>query len=949
MKKTLAFLLFPLIAVLMAAIGMWYHTLTLQYPSPTDRALSHEENGEMKQEREAFFEKMHRTAPGVDWRKIDQQVRKEKAESRFQKIRQRNLSKTSADFDKDTIANGNVTGHWREVGSINQAGRTTGAEYDAKSGTLYVTSAGGNIWKGNMQGSSWEVLNDLQTIPGLNTLSRITVQGSSRLLALSGDWGIDGLRYSDDGGLTWNISNGLGNILNWGFAARMAIIPDSIHTLYILAYEWDYSSANWGSVTTLYRSTDQGLNFSQIADFHSATFGDIARFDIWTDPYTPGALFLLENNHLFKIDGGGTTLVPAGTLPVIAAGGNAHLQGVETTAGTYLYALYENGDSSNVYQSVAGAPWTYQGSVDTRLFSRRSFTCSSINPQVLFAGGVNAYRSADGGVTWQLVNEWFEYYGNPVNKLHADIPAFQTFRDSVLGEFVIVSTDGGTYVSYNNLQTVQNISLSGLQVGQFYSTYTHRTNTGTVYGGTQDQGYQRATQDNGEVLYFSQLIGGDYGHIVSGDGGQSIWTNYPGFTMYYPNAATSTQQFSRDFDGSGHLWLPPLLADPNMANRVYLGGGSLDGVGANIIQQTAIGGTISVVEQPFDFSEGTNASISAMGISPQDPNYRYVLTDNEKFFFSFNGGQNWTKSSQGAIPGSHYFYGNVILPSPKQFGRLYIAGSGYSNSPVYISNNNGGSFVAANNGLPALLIYDMDMTPDESMVFAATSVGPYMYIPADDQWYPMDGLHAPDQTYWTVEYVPALHVARFGTYGRGIWDFTICDSLSPKPVAAFQQVLFGDGVSIQLIDKSAGGQFLQWEFGDGETSTQQNPLHHYAGSGVYELKQIISTHCQSDTISQTLYLMSTGVEDLLSPDQLTVFPNPSNGVFEVENKGESSESLHLEVMDAAGKVIWKQPSVRFGPQDRHSVRLGDTPSGIYFLRMTPASGGKPIVKKLIIR
>ncbi|MEZ4826591.1 MAG: T9SS type A sorting domain-containing protein [Bacteroidia bacterium] len=941
---------FPIILIAITlSVAVWLKNTTHPFfPRPTDRAESHEENEEMKKAREEFFEKMHKAAPGTDWRKLDYQVRKQKAEARYQKIRQKNLSKTSADFGKDTIANGAITGHWREVGSLNIAGRTTWAEYIPETDEVFVSSAGGNLWKGDLQGSQWEVLNDLQQVPGLTTLIHLPVQGNTRLLALSTDWGIDGVRYSDDGGLTWAISSGLGSILNWGHAARMVCLPDSLHTLYVLAYEWDFNSATWGAVTTLYRSVDQGVNFSEIARFHSGTYGDVSRFDIWADAYTASSLYLIENNHILRIDNGGTTLVPDGTVTGAPSGRNAHLRGKQTASGPYLYALYEMGDSSKVYQSITGGPWNYKGAAPTGLFSRGSFNASSVNPQVLYAGGVNAYRSLNGGVTWTLINEWYEYYGNPMNKLHADIPAINSFPDKLGGEMVIINTDGGSYISYNQLGSVQNISLYGLRNGQFYSTYTHRVNTKYVFGGTQDQGFQRATTDNGEVLSFSQLISGDYGHIVSGDSGQSVWTNYPGFTMYYPDATNSTQQFSRDFDGSGHLWLPPLLAHPTMANKAFLAGGSFDGNGANIIELTAIGNTLQAAEQPFDFSLGTNASISAMGISPGNPDYRYVLTDNSKLFFTFNGGQIWTQSNQGGIPGSHYFYGNVILPSPKQFGRVYIAGSGYSNSPAYVSNNHGGSFTAINNGLPPMLIFDMDMTPDESMVFAATSVGPYVYIPADDQWYPMEGLTAPDQTYWTVEYIPALHVARFGTYGRGVWDFTICDTLSPQPVAGFQHVLFGD-VSIQFIDKSTGGQFIQWEFGDGETSTLQNPLHHYAGSGAYEVKQIISTHCYSDTFSYTYYLATTGLENQLDESYLTVFPNPGNGQFEIEFTGQSPETGKLQISDISGKIIWQMENVRLNGQANIPVNLPKTPAGIYMLRFTTATEGKSVVKKLVIR
>ena len=36
----------------------------------------------------------------------------------------------------------------------------------------------------------------------------------------------------------------------------------------------------------------------------------------------------------------------------------------------------------------------------------------------------------------------------------------------------------------------------------------------------------------------------------------------------------------------------------------------------------------------------------------------------------------------------------------------------------------------------------------------------------------MSELAAPDQSYWTVEYIHGIYTARFGTYGRGIWDYT---------------------------------------------------------------------------------------------------------------------------------------------------------------------------------
>jgi len=63
------------------------------------------------------------------------------------------------------------------------------------------------------------------------------------------------------------------------------------------------------------------------------------------------------------------------------------------------------------------------------------------------------------------------------------------------------------------------------------------------------------------------------------------------------------------------------------------------------------------------------------------------------------------------------------------------------------------------------------------VLFAATELGPYAYVDGEDEWINIMGLTAPDQTYWSLEYVPEINTARFGTYGRGIWDFIIDENI----------------------------------------------------------------------------------------------------------------------------------------------------------------------------
>jgi hypothetical protein len=203
----------------------------------------------------------------------------------------------------------------------------------------------------------------------------------------------------------------------------------------------------------------------------------------------------------------------------------------------------------------------------------------------------------------------------------------------------------------------------------------------------------------------------------------------------------------------------------------YLGGGSVT-TGNHIIKLTA--GSWSINYEQLD--QSFSGTISAMAISPINYNYWYVLTESGKFYYSTNAGDIWQMTNNFTGPSPQYFYGSTIEPSPVELDVVYIGGSGYSNAPVYKSLNHGVSFQSMNVGLPNTLVYQLATSQGGELLFAATEVGPYVYDVYEEEWFELAGISAPDQTYWTVDYVPALQTARFGTYGRGIWDFVLDDN-----------------------------------------------------------------------------------------------------------------------------------------------------------------------------
>ena len=58
-----------------------------------------------------------------------------------------------------------------------------------------------------------------------------------------------------------------------------------------------------------------------------------------------------------------------------------------------------------------------------------SLVASTQDRELIAYAGVEMFYSRNGGSTWQKVNDWWEYYGDPANLLHADIPGLFVFPD----------------------------------------------------------------------------------------------------------------------------------------------------------------------------------------------------------------------------------------------------------------------------------------------------------------------------------------------------------------------------------------------------------------------------------------------------------------------------------------------------------------------------------------
>lgn len=748
---------------------LMFHEIEAHGPLPISgetKILQKEENEDADLRRRAeWIERIHKAAPGTDWRSIEAQNRRDKYLANLSAGRQKSLS------DLLTVIPGVLTGTWNEKGSNNLAGRTHTADYDTSNQRVYLSSDGGNIWRGRLNGNEWEVLND-QLNFGSISLVRVIHRGAERRIFAATDERL--MFYSDDEGATWETSTGFGTLSGSGERIiRTQVSDDSARTVYALIAERIPPSTS--RVISLFKSVDMGTQFTRVVTLPQSVSVSQNAADLWCPQYGFAEPRIMMNYRTFRLDATADTLVATGDLPG-QPGGFAILTGHLEQNGNVLEYAYIN---ENIYRSAdGGITWELKNNIAKSPFFKTSFSSSILTADKLFFGDIECHRSVNGGAGWVKFNDWFDYYQNMVSKLHADIPSVNALLDENGNEFYLINTDGGTYISQEGVQ-VTNISQQGLRVSQYYSSLTSTFDTNWVHLGAQDQGYQRAFPDNGGLLNPTQVVSGDYGHIVSTDEGSSIWMVYPGFAIFYPDAAGQSD-ITWDFDGNNTFWIPPLMPDPEFENICYMANGT------RITKLTAGGGNISTQNLPIIFQ----GAVSAMAFSKIDFNYWYVLTETGKFYRSTDRGETWSIANVSNAPDGQYLYGACIYPSRNTLGEVLIAGSGYSNPPVYKSFDNGVSFSSYSQGLPSTLVFRLAGTPIDEYIFAATEAGPYVLSKETGQWHELGVGIAPDQTYWSVEYIDAMKVARFVTYGRGAWDFRIQSPLAIEQIADVQLDIF---------------------------------------------------------------------------------------------------------------------------------------------------------------
>lgn len=691
-------------------------------------------------------------------------------------------------------ANRSIQANWQSLGPDFSIGGYAGigrvnalAFHPTDVKKIYAGAAAGGFWMSNDGGNNWTTTTDGLSSIGVSAIVVHPTNPDIIYIATGDGDAADcystGVLKSTNGGLTFATTG-----LNWTQVnnrriRRMLMDSDNPDILIV------------ASTNGIYRTTNAGNTWTQV---QTGNF-----FDLEAKPgtgqttwyaSTSSAIFRSTNEgqawtSVFSITGSNRI-----NLTVTAANPNYVYFISSLSSNSGFNGLYRSTDSGGTFtlrsstpniltHSSTGSGTGGQGWYDLALIA------DPANAETIYVGGVNTWKSTNGGTNWTLRTHWSGATG--VQTVHADKHVLE-FQGTVLWE----GNDGGIYRSPDGGVKWEHKS-NTLRISQMYRIGVSQTSA-SVIAGLQDNG----TKLRGVNGKWKDVLGGDgmdcaikptdanvmygciqYGELRRSTNGGTNWTNIK-------------NNISSSITGA---WVTPYRLNPQNPSNIIAG---YDAIYSSTNQGdtwTNIGGT-SVV--------GT-AKKTILEISPSNPSYIYTGTSSA-LWRTTDGGTTWASIS---VPGN----GMVSMCiHPNDPNTIWVTRSNYSaGNKVYKSTNGGSSWINISGTLPNLpantVIYQNNI---QDGLYVGMDIGVYYRDNTMSDWELFsDGLPNVEVSELEIDYTNGWLYA--ATYGRGLWKTEINTGV---PVCLYP-------VHIKVDELSTYKTKLSWQINTNNYSAFQYALN----------------------------------------------------------------------------------------------------------------------------
>lgn len=138
--------------------------------------------------------------------------------------------------------------------------------------------------------------------------------------------------------------------------------------------------------------------------------------------------------------------------------------------------------------------------------------------------------------------------------------------------------------------------------------------------------------------------------------------------------------------------------------------------------------------------------------------------------------------------------------------------------------------------------------------------------------------------------------------------------------------------TITFTDASTGNPTVwAWEFGDGATSTLQNPTHVYTTDGTFTVKLTAGDGSCDDTFEMDVVASTDGIGENEANIAIDIYPNPAKDVLNISTT-ENIESI--KIFNAFGRLVAEQ----IVNDNLVKINTSDFTPGMYFVQINTEVG-----------
>lgn len=606
---------------------------------------------------------------------------------------------------------------------------------------------GNGIYRSVDDGSTWQAIDFTLDNPDFRFVNKIRVGADSTLFAATEK----GIWRSTDVGDNWNLVLDQSDRL--GGCHEIEIQPSSNpNQLLVSCGSFDASA--------VFRSTDNGDSWQSVLEQDNQ-----GRTTIAYAPSNPSRVYALSAQNQF----GAAPYGLNGLYRSDDSGLNWELVASPTSTNPNSRAMLSTTNfvfdcgGSNQYQPgrLAGGGWYYN-----------LLTVDPLDENTVWTGGLDLWRSSDGGVNFDLASFWWASE-NLASFIHADhhLLIYHPNYDGTSETRLFASNDGGIWHTQNPTANVASDNCDPLSsqvdwqplntnyaVTQFYHGSV-ASDGDSLIGGSQDNG----TQYRDSSGQWQRILGGDgsYSAIDPKDS-NTVYVSSQYANLYRLDLSGNNPQSTRiggQFDAPG-LFITPFVIDPNDNQQLWLAGLALwhssdrgdnwqkvsrdeytqdfiNGLSALAVQPgnsnllilggsdghiyrhtSATSGTSVFEMQKIKIADGYVSSVNFDRNNPDKVVATVSTFGQPHAWLSDDAGVTWQSLDAAGVDGLPDLPSHDIIVAPHDTNTLYVG----TDIGVYISENNGGSWQPLTTGLPNVpvekLVYNRSDL--QSQLFAFT-------------------------------------------------------------------------------------------------------------------------------------------------------------------------------------------------------------------------------------